>query len=369
MRGGAGIADFIFGSAHRNQGNIPPVDSSIPGHYSDFCYSDNSRGGRTNYDAAPIALPGNAGRRARCDILYQTSAEKLVIMRSKVLKKKRLRFERLEGRQLLSAVPGPKAALTPVPVTSSNWSGYADVGAKSSVSAVSGSWTVPKVTGTTTAYSAVWVGIDGYSSTTVEQTGTEQDISGGKATYSAWYEMYPRFPTTINEPVSPGDSITASVVYGGSIGPISSFNLSIVDTTQGWSFSTTKLITGADRSSAEWIVEAPASLRTVLNLANFGTVAFTSASATIGGVTTSIDGFSSSVTVYQINIVTSGTVTDQTSALSDSGAASSFMVTFGGPAPSVAKSLKNSLHVGSSFPLASAVETLDQVFASWGAKL
>ena len=51
--------------------------------------------------------------------------------------------------------------------TSSNWSGYAvetnlNSPQSNSVTAVSGSWTVPTVTGTGTAYSAIWVGIDGY---------------------------------------------------------------------------------------------------------------------------------------------------------------------------------------------------------------
>jgi hypothetical protein len=49
-------------------------------------------------------------------------------------------------------------------VTSSNWSGYADTGAKGSVSDVTGSWIVPTTMNcatTPTGYSAMWVGIDG----------------------------------------------------------------------------------------------------------------------------------------------------------------------------------------------------------------
>ena len=78
-----------------------------------------------------------------------------------------------------------------------NWSGYAAETSFSSpkaasVAAVSGSWTVPAVSGAGTAFSSVWVGIDGYSSGTVEQIGTEQDLSRGTPVYTAWYEMYPR---------------------------------------------------------------------------------------------------------------------------------------------------------------------------------
>ena len=39
--------------------------------------------------------------------------------------------------------------------------------------------------------SAFWVGLDGYSSTSVEQLGTDSDCVSGKPSYYAWYEMYP----------------------------------------------------------------------------------------------------------------------------------------------------------------------------------
>ena len=57
-------------------------------------------------------------------------------------------------------------------VESTNWSGYADTG--SSFSKVSSSWTEPSVTcsGRATQLAAFWVGIDGYSSDSVEQDGT-----------------------------------------------------------------------------------------------------------------------------------------------------------------------------------------------------
>ena len=52
--------------------------------------------------------------------------------------------------------------------------------------------------GRVTTYSSAWVGIDGFSSTTVEQTGTEMDVtSSGKVEYSAWYELYPNAEITI----------------------------------------------------------------------------------------------------------------------------------------------------------------------------
>ena len=106
----------------------------------------------------------------------------------------RVSLEELEGRALLSSVQALPLWHT---AYSTNWSGYAaetnlSTPASNAVTAVSGSWTVPTVKGKTNAYSSVWVGIDGYSSSTVEQLGTEQDTTRSGATrYYAWWEMYP----------------------------------------------------------------------------------------------------------------------------------------------------------------------------------
>ena len=239
----------------------------------------------------------------------------------------RLYLEALEVRALLSSVQ-------PLPVLntaySTNWSGYAAVTnlstpASNAVTSVSGSWTVPKVTGTSTAYSSVWVGIDGYSSPSVEQLGTEQDTSkSGATSYYAWWEMYPNPSVQITSmKISPGDSISASVTYGSS-----GYTLQIKDNTTSNSFSTTKTAT-AQRSSAEWIVEAPSSRSGVLPLANFGTATFSAAQATINGTTGAIDNASWQNTSIDME-TNSGTVIDQTSALSDSEGTSSFSVTYTG---------------------------------------
>src|SRR5437870_4998940 len=87
----------------------------------------------------------------------------------------RLYLEELETRALPSAAASLSVLDT---VYSTNWSGYAaetnlTAPAANAVTAVSGSWVVPQVTGSSTGYSSVWVGIDGYSSATVEQIGTE----------------------------------------------------------------------------------------------------------------------------------------------------------------------------------------------------
>jgi hypothetical protein len=69
--------------------------------------------------------------------------------------------------------------------TSTNWSGYAVTGGR--YTSVSASWTQPAVncSVTPTGWSSFWVGLDGDTSNTVEQTGTEADCSSGPALYSA----------------------------------------------------------------------------------------------------------------------------------------------------------------------------------------
>jgi hypothetical protein len=152
-----------------------------------------------------------------------------------------------------------------------NWSGYAAVSGH--YTSVSASWTQPSVTcSSKTTYSSFWVGLDGDGSNSVEQTGSEGDCQGGRAVYYAWYEMYPKYPVTINHPVHPSDSMSASVTAGSN----SSFKLVISDSTQGWSYQTTQKLVGAALASAEAIAEAPSSISGVLPLANFGKVNFSS---------------------------------------------------------------------------------------------
>src|SRR5437762_7532386 len=76
--------------------------------------------------------------------------------------------------------------------TSQNWAGYAvesDFAAPAGVvTFVQGGWKVPAVRCgfLASTYSAVWVGMDGYSSPTIEQIGTGQDCPLGVASYYAW---------------------------------------------------------------------------------------------------------------------------------------------------------------------------------------
>ena len=158
-------------------------------------------------------------------------------------------------------------------VTSTNWSGYASNGTKGAYTSVSSSWTEPTGSCTSgTQYSSFWVGLDGYASNSVEQTGTDVDCSGSTPQYYGWYEMYPQFPVNFSNTVRPGDHFTASVTFSGS----KTYTLVLQDTTQGWTQTETKSKNGLSRSSAECIIEAPSGSGGVLPLANFGTVNFSS---------------------------------------------------------------------------------------------
>ena len=192
-----------------------------------------------------------------------------------------------------------------------NWSGYAIQTSYSAVSQVHGSWIVPTVTCSGgTENSSVWLGIDGYNSNTVEQLGTEQDCRGKTAHYFAWYEMYPAGLVTLSLPVHGGDQIQANIRYVGN----NQFALELTNLSTGDSFSTTQSSGNAQRSSAEWIVEAPG----VLPLADFGTARFANSQATISGTTGTISSFSKYTSVNMVALT--GAVKTQTFGLSTGGA-------------------------------------------------
>lgn len=169
-------------------------------------------------------------------------------------------------------------------VESYNWSGYAVTGPTSSVTYAAGSWTIPTVTcpsGTgrhraPAEYSSFWVGIDGWTSNSVEQIGTDSDCSNGTPSYYAWYEFYPEpsYYAGNLRSLHAGDRMSGSVTYNAT----GTFTLAITDETSGASFSiviTPNAQTGTpQRSSAEWIAEAPSSYSGILPLADFGTVNF-----------------------------------------------------------------------------------------------
>jgi hypothetical protein len=237
-----------------------------------------------------------------------------------------------------STAPAPN----PSAVLNGNWSGYVAAPNLSqpqlnTVTAVSGSWIVPTVTGpsTGTTDSAVWVGIDGYGNGTVEQVGTSENVINGKVQYYAWWEMYSTGKQQPGQPLSmmiePGDSISASVQYISTGVHAGQYYMQIVDNSRSndsagvYATSAQYQSPSADRSCAEWIVEAPTIPGSgIAALADFSPVTFTNASATINGVSGPINSSKWQSTAEDIG--TSTDLQDVTSVLLNSG--TSFVVTY-----------------------------------------
>jgi hypothetical protein len=239
-----------------------------------------------------------------------------------------------------------------------NWSGYAVTGAKGSVTAVKGSWVVPSVkcTSNPDGYAAFWTGIDGWTSNTVEQIGTDSDcvnLEGtktGTPTYYAWFEFYPRGSYLIGsynrngvctaDCVAPGDVISAEVTASGNAAKGrfggQPFTVTLTDETKGWTFTTTTTVSGAQQTSAEWIAETPYGCSTASGfcpLADFGvadygygyTNVLNTASATVSGVTQALGSFGGSVQeAIMVNYPSGTTTMAEPSSLQNSG--TSFIV-------------------------------------------
>src|SRR5580658_6155043 len=143
---------------------------------------------------------------------------------------------------------GGTGSITEMP--SYNWSGYADseTGTKT-VSYVSGDWTIPAVTCPTGAYQnqdaflANWVGVDGFTDSTVEQLGTATQCYEGVEYYYVWYEMFPAgrveegTTACINNNVNcpePGDQISAPVTAAPGTAGTNGDPLSLTDHTGPW---------------------------------------------------------------------------------------------------------------------------------------
>jgi hypothetical protein len=215
---------------------------------------------------------------------------------------------------LMQRPTGPAAAVQAAhgikhAATSTNWSGYAVTGGNGAFNSVSASWTEPAATCSKgDQYASFWVGLDGYASDSVEQTGTDSDCSGKTADYYGWYEMYPAYPVNFSNPVSPGDSISASVTFSGT----ETYTLVLKDTTKGWTQTITQNESGLDRSSAEVITEAPSS-GSVLPLADFGTINYTASSDNSSSM-----GTQSPTEIVMVN--NRGADKDTTSAITSTGA-------------------------------------------------
>jgi peptidase A4-like protein len=180
----------------------------------------------------------------------------------------------------------------PKQVTSTNWSGYADDNSSGTkYSKLAGKWTEPTgKCGSKTSLAAFWVGIDGYSTGTVEQDGTLIECISGTASYFTWWEMYPSNAIqVVGQTLKPGDKIAASVVKSGT-----SYTLKVTDSTHTANSFTKKETCAAATctdGSAEWIAEAPSGSNGVYPLTNFGTWSLSGGTVTGSGKAGTIKSF------------------------------------------------------------------------------
>ncbi len=208
-----------------------------------------------------------------------------------------------------------------------NWSGFADASSTSTAddfTNVSGNWTIPAVTcppapyQTQGAYISNWVGLDGWSDSTVEQLGTGAQCFEGVLYYYVWYEMFPAgtveegTTACINDNVNcpePGDQISASVTVTPGTDGNNNYALTLIDHTrpqESFAVTATCAATTCVDSSAEWIVERPAyepiaGLFQFVPLVYYSKTGFESGSLVANGRRSSIGGFNGGV--YSIPMV------------------------------------------------------------------
>lgn len=181
---------------------------------------------------------------------------------------------------------------------SNNWSGYNQgtlERGSTLFSSVGGTWVVPTAVQHKKGeaeYSSAWIGIGGgcidatctVTDNTLIQAGTEQDVNaGGKASYSAWWEIIPGPSLTISGfAVHPGDRIKGLISEAATGSNVWTINLK--NLTTGASFSQT-VPYPSTHATAEWIVETPLLIGTdgtgLSAMPNLGSVKFTG--ATVNG--------------------------------------------------------------------------------------
>jgi len=191
------------------------------------------------------------------------------------------------------SAPAPVAPVAPIaPVspntqgTSHNWSGYAAT--SGSYTGVTGTWTVPQLAPAgAPGVGATWVGIGGVTSRDLIQAGT-QDVSAGngQSQFQAWIEMLPAASQQVPLAVAPGDSVTVSITQQGA--GSGTWLIAFKNNTSGQTYQTT-VHYASSLSSAEWVEEAPSGPNGIVPLDNFGSVAFSGASAIQNGQTVNLN--------------------------------------------------------------------------------
>lgn len=152
------------------------------------------------------------------------------------------------------------------------WSGYLQPGGP--FFGIKGQWQVPTID---TAFSprgssSTWIGIDGSKGVTpLIQIGTNQEFDSGflgfdgGPFYLAFWQVLPQneYEQIIGKSVNPGDWMSATIIPVAAAFPpapnqTSSWEMTLTNITQGWTFSTEQSYNGP-LNTAEWIQEDPSS--------------------------------------------------------------------------------------------------------------
>jgi len=156
---------------------------------------------------------------------------------------------------------------------SSNWFGYQQGTLEqggTQFNAITGDWIVPAATQHVAGqdeYSSDWIGIGGgcvdasctVTDNTLIQTGTEQDVSGGTVSYSAWWEVIPGPSISISMTIGAGDHMHSSIAEAAAGSNV--WTITLQDVTRNETFTTT-VPYSSTHLTAEWIEETPLILGT-----------------------------------------------------------------------------------------------------------
>ncbi|WP_206831923.1 G1 family glutamic endopeptidase [Alicyclobacillus fructus] len=169
--------------------------------------------------------------------------------------------------------------------TSENWGGYIDTPAGSQgYTSITGSWTVPSITGQNGAMAAQWIGLGGVETEDLLQIGTLEQVVNGQTQVQVFWEKLPAAANTILT-VPVGSKVSAAIHQASGSTWVLSLQ-AVTPSGQTLSKSVSVNLSSAYAAhigtSAEWISEDPSTIRGGLYpLANSGTVQFTD--ATVNG--------------------------------------------------------------------------------------
>ena len=169
----------------------------------------------------------------------------------------------------------PSVAGASLPMTSANWSGYVLTAGSGGYQSVGATWTVPSVDCASTpgGVEENWVGVNGWSSNGLVQTGTASycGANGQKGAWTWWTNGAMGYSNQYLFAVVPGDVISARVFQDAS----GHWNYYVDDITSGSLYTAPTSFTGPG-ATAEWIVEDPGNpvANALYPPANFGSTTF-----------------------------------------------------------------------------------------------